>query len=310
MRIAILSDIHGNLPALTAALADARAQKVDEIIFAGDYIGDFPYPNEVVGLLRDTAHAHIIRGNKEDYLAGLQAQDPAEWTDGQYQGLYWNYRELTEENRRFLISLPRSVSLTFEGVRLLVTHKAADWLGEIRLNLSSLQIAKALSEGLSGEGVKGHVHQVVSSHEELGRLMEGLAYDGVIFGHSHIQWQEVVRGKRLINGGSCGLPLDGQPGAPYTILEIGREGMAVEERRVPYDTPALIRALRDSSLYRQAPVWSEIIVREVEDARNYIIGFFGFAEKYAHRIGDSRRPFSAETWQAAYQCWVGKPDSR
>jgi len=68
MRIAIISDVHGNYPTLVKVIEDAVANTVDKFIFAGDYIFDLPFSNEVVRLLMKLENAHIIKGNKENYL--------------------------------------------------------------------------------------------------------------------------------------------------------------------------------------------------------------------------------------------------
>lgn len=82
MRFAVISDIHGNLPALETVLEDAGNNNVDNHIFAGDYCLSNPYPNECIQRMRDLKKKHIIRGNEEKYLENLIGKDQTKWTDG------------------------------------------------------------------------------------------------------------------------------------------------------------------------------------------------------------------------------------
>lgn len=82
MKFAVISDIHGNLPALDAVLEDAEKSGVDSYIFAGDYCISNPYPDECISRVRAIANKYVVRGNEEKYLEKLVGQDPATWTDG------------------------------------------------------------------------------------------------------------------------------------------------------------------------------------------------------------------------------------
>ena len=88
MRFAIISDIHGNLPALNAVLEDADNNNIENFIFAGDYCLSNPYPNECIQRIRCLDKKHIIRGNEEKYLENLVDKDQKTWTDGQMQISY------------------------------------------------------------------------------------------------------------------------------------------------------------------------------------------------------------------------------
>ena len=91
MRFAIISDIHGNLPALDAVLEDTKRNDIDEYIFVGDYCLSNPFPNECIQRMRDLDKKHIVRGNEEKYLENLIGKDQKTWTDGQMQISYFCY---------------------------------------------------------------------------------------------------------------------------------------------------------------------------------------------------------------------------
>ena len=79
MRTAIISDVHGNYPALLRVIEDSRANDVEQFVFIGDYIFDLPYSNEVTRLIMNLDNAHIIKGNKESSLFALAKSDQKDW---------------------------------------------------------------------------------------------------------------------------------------------------------------------------------------------------------------------------------------
>ena len=128
--------------------------------------------------------------------------------------------------------------------------------------------------------------------------------DGVyIFGHTHIQWNAQFGDKFFINPGSCGMPLDGVKGAPYTLLVIENNKVHITERRVAYDIEGLINRYRNSSLYEVANIWSNLIIGELSTSFETVIFFLQFADEYANNINDPIRPFSCKTWTESYKTW-------
>lgn len=105
MKYAIISDIHGNLPALDLVLEDAQSNNVDSFIFVGDYFLSNPFPNECVERIRSIQYKHIIRGNEEAYLENLIGKDQSTWTDGQMQISYYCYRAVSEDNLKYILSI-------------------------------------------------------------------------------------------------------------------------------------------------------------------------------------------------------------
>jgi len=89
-------------------------------------------------------------------------------------------------------------------------------------------------------------------------------------------------------------------------LENGR--CTVEERRVRYDVEALIAEVKRSGMYAEMPVWCEILFRGWRMCREHTMFFLRYAEAYARKIGDARRPFMPDTWNAAYAAWINEPD--
>lgn len=110
MRYAILSDVHGNAPALRKVLEDAAKRGIDRYIIAGDYCLSGAWPDESIQTLKELSGACVIRGNEERYLENLVGKDQSTWTDGQMQISYWNYRNIRKENLDFVLSLPHTAA--------------------------------------------------------------------------------------------------------------------------------------------------------------------------------------------------------
>ena len=307
MRYAVISDIHGNLPALEAVLEDAARQGADRCLFAGDYAISGPWPDGCLDRIRAIPEKTVIRGNEEKYLENLVGKDPSLWTDGQMQISYWSYRNLRGDNLDYLLSLPYTAEFEDAGVTVRMAHSSVDFLGTYpfwtwnsvtvaeRNGREDADPAKILSEMAAERDRDPAFREAVS------KLEKGV----YIFGHSHIQWTWQEQGVVLINPGSCGIPLDALTGSvPYTLLEIAEDGrVTVEERRIPFDMAAYIRAVRQSAQFREANVWCKVIERELFTAREHMHYFLKFTEEYARGIGDERRPFARDTWERAYEQW-------
>lgn len=304
-KYAIISDIHGNRPALSAALADAKAMGVDGHIFAGDYYMCSPYLNEVIETVQSLPDAHVIRGNEEDYLKSLSDQDQRTWTDGQFCGLYWCYRAITEENHAYLASLPGTLRLSGERADIFIAHSSHEFIGGAEhREFSSSRIAGRYAGRAPGrETLLGDMRSYLGKDAEFQEALKALPEGIYIFGHTHVQWHARFQNKLFINPGSCGLPLDGEPAAAYTILVETSKEWQVQERRIPYDVEAFIREVKNSGLYSEAPVWCDVVAGECRTGFEHVIPFLRFTESYAKTMGDPVRPYSQETWSKAYDAW-------
>ena len=153
------------------------------------------------------------------------------------------------------------------------------------------------------EDIAAEREQDAAFKEAVSQLETGI----YLFGHSHIQWSYQAKERKvyLINPGSCGLPLDGiRNSIPYTVLEITKDGQVnIEEKRIPFDKTGYARSFMQTGQYREAGVWSKVILREWMLAREHIHYFLAFTEQFAKDIGDDRRPYSLETWESAFEIW-------
>jgi predicted phosphodiesterase len=317
MRYAVISDIHGNKPALDAVLSDARSQGIESFIVAGDYCLSGPWPDQCLSTLRELERAVIIRGNEEYYLEYLKDKDQSQWTDGQMQISYWNYRNIRRENLDWLLSLVPSREFSCNEISMHVSHQLDDYikgLPRVFFTHSSGMVERYGYQDISHEQIQKDIAEAIDQDELLKSLISSLDEGVYIFGHSHIQWSYKVPDKDVyvINPGSCGLPLDGVRNTlPYTILDIDDNGnVSIEERRVPFDLMGYADSIKDTTQYSEAHVWSEVIMRELKSSGEHLSFFLKFVDEYARSIGDEVRPFTVETWENAYKKWSSSQDDK
>ena len=309
MKFAVISDIHGNLPALDAVIEDAEKSGVDSYIFAGDYCISNPYPDECISRIRAIANKYVVRGNEEKYLEKLEGKDPATWTDGQMQVTYWAYRNISADNLQYLLSQPAQIQLTYQNRVLYLTHASSDYIGDSEYrNWCTAQVARRYGDSfISRDTLREDIYNDFSQDNQFQGMLRTLPEGIYIFGHTHVQWSYRTEDGRhiFINPGSCGLPLDCiREGVPYTILELSGSGEAdVEERRVPFDMEAYVQSFQESDQFKKANVWSRVNVKELLQRREQMNFFLQFVEEYAQKIGDMQRPFSVPTWEQAFTAW-------
>jgi putative phosphoesterase len=228
-RLAIISDIHGNLPALEAVLADIEAQGLTEIFHLGDLVGYNPFPNETVALIAERGIPGITGNYDQAVLA--QVPDPmgellnARITPLGREIYAWTVQAVNQTTREFLAAQPRHRSLARGRWRLLLTHG-------------------------SPRHIKDYVRPAWPD-EMIGDLLGEVAEDILLTGHTHIPVVRQVGGKWLINPGSVGFPKDGNPRAAYAVLACGQE-LHVSIRRVEYDLDRTVQALVEHGLPPQA----------------------------------------------------------
>jgi predicted phosphodiesterase len=235
MRYALLSDIHANLPALRAVLADIdRRANVDAIYHLGDLTGYAPWPNEVVALLRERAIPGIA-GNYDSTVAtdykhcGCRA-DSSHEEELSHLSYEWTRSHVTPETKRYLASLPFRVDIRpFGG------HVSGPTITLVHGNqtLNTVYVTEDRPDTFL---------------EKMARDLGVRAGDVVGFGHTHKPWQRVTGGIQFINTGSVGRPKDGDWRACYVLLSMEPSGTRVGFVRVAYDVDEATRAIRDSEL--------------------------------------------------------------
>jgi len=301
IKIAIISDIHGNYPALLAVIKDAINNKVDKFIFAGDYIFDLAYPNEVTELIRSMDNAFIIQGNKEGYLKKLSTENQCNWNFDQMGAVHQTYRDLKQENLTYLMNLSENcfITLPFHG-RIYVTHYIRGLFGEQkRTGCSSSRFKKDMEkQPFSHEQFLTNVERMLKENDAYKVIMD-IDAPVIILGHSHLQWNVHCKDKLIINPGSCGQPLDFNVMASYTILEDTEFSLNVEEKRVHYDIEQTISFSKTTEIYKRGKIWCELVFLAMRTGADHFSDFFKLAQSIAKERNDTSQFFSNEVWHSA-----------
>ena len=281
MRLAILADIHGNIFALQAIAAKLEQLQPDAVIVNGDIINAIPFSDQVVDFLQETDW-NIIRGNHEFYyLDYASGRAPESWDDPQRWGqLHWLMEHIGPEQGRYLASLPDELTLFYPDAEpLRITH------------------------GLPGHNRRGFSNRM--AEEELALALSDIPQDTFVNAHTHVQLDRIIREGRgsspqetgdpaffleetarqqqrvwhVINPGSVGLPLNGDPRAQFAILESvsPREipgGWRVRHYRIPYDRRPALEGYHTSGMMKKGGVISEMFYWELVTAEREIPYFF------------------------------------
>jgi predicted phosphodiesterase len=227
MRIAVLCDIHGNLPALQAVLAEVEQAGVDLVVFGGD-VAAGPMPVETIEVLAAYRRpARFVRGNADRLM--VETFDGMPKADGAPDS--WPASKLSRTHRDFLSSFEPSVEIAVDGLGMVVCCHAGLESDELPI------ITPATPDDVIAEALTA----------ARGRL--------VVAGHTHMQFDRRVANGRMVNAGSVGKPYSDQPGAYWALL-----GPEVEFRRTAYDFAAAAEAVRRTAIPDREE-WAADIVR-------------------------------------------------
>ncbi|MGI6209504.1 MAG: metallophosphoesterase family protein, partial [Anaerolineae bacterium] len=290
-----LSDIHGNLPALEAVLADAwRAGPPDAIIVAGDLTMGGPYPAEVLDRLREV-NATLIAGNRDRWiLQAYHGRPPAGWHEGEHCGVgRWTLAQLRREQLPWLDSLPEQTVVTLRGAHAIrVVHGSPSHLSG-RILPDRCPEAMARLRLNYGEPAR-------SGEIPADAALLAVAEPVLVCGHTHVQWQQRLDGRLALNPGSVGESLQGDPRARYALLEWDGRAWQVELCAVEYDRQPLRRAFHERGLLAEGGGFARASLRDMETGRNFSTHFYRHVARQAQQVGLSDGDvFCDEIWQQA-----------
>jgi len=225
MRLAFLSDIHSNQPALLNVIDDISTQEVDKTYCLGDLVGYGPTPNQVIDSIRSLKFPTVM-GNYDDGIGfergkcGCAYVTDEEKENGQ-KSIDWTAKQVTPDNKEFLRSLLDMIEFTVDGYKFLLVHGSPRRINEYLY--------------------------VDRPEDSLTRILEPLDIDVMVCGHTHKPYQRQVAGTHIINDGSVGKPKDGDPRACYAIIDT-EEALTVEFRRVEYPIERVADQIIDTGL--------------------------------------------------------------
>lgn len=224
MKIAVITDVHANLPALAAALSSIRAEGYDAVFHTGDAIGIGPYPSECLDLLFSTPGMQSVMGNHDAYFAdGLPEPRPAWMSGGEVEHQRWTHTRLGPQARSVISAWPYSLELECDGVRTTLVHYG--------LRPSGRDFAPVIRN---------------PTVTDLDHMFERHQSRLVFYGHHH-PFSDVQGEARYVNPGSLGCHITAV--ARYCVAEFHRGRYTVEHRAVAYDDSQLFRAFEE----RQVP---------------------------------------------------------
>lgn len=275
MRLAILADVHGNLPALEAVVSDLSPMNVQHILVAGDLVGG-PRPEATMHLLR-SLDCQMIRGNGDSYLLRYRnGRAPIYWyTSKAYATIRWFYRHSSRETLEFIQTLPEQ--------RVFKNPKVPT----IRMVHGS---PRDPSESIFPDFEPAVLKQALAEMTE----------PVLVCGHTHLSWH-MWRGDQLaINPGAVGCPFNGVTDAQYALLDWDGKRWQVEHRRVAYDLDLIRRDYTESGLLTEGGAFARACLCSIETGRNITEEFLAFTRQLLCKSGAVQNGFLPdEIWDRA-----------
>ncbi|MFD1040633.1 metallophosphoesterase family protein [Virgibacillus byunsanensis] len=222
MKLAFISDIHGNAVALDAVLNDIKEKSIDRVYVLGDLCFRGPEPKRALNLIKDM-NADVIKGNADEWVVrGVQKDEvPEQALEMMNAERDWTYSKLEENEVGYLRKLPNELNLKYENLKIHAFH------------------ATPLS-----------LFDVVQPFEKDELLTDKLMIneaDIYIYAHIHKPYVRYINGKCIVNTGSVGLPFDGLNQASYVLMNVTKDSFQVSIVRVKYNEHEVISQFKKSN---------------------------------------------------------------
>ena len=254
-RLALLADIHGNLPALEAVIADMQPFQVDQVVVAGDTVNWGPFSRAALAAVMERGWA-IIRGNNALYALDWETpRMPAHWRSFTLPA--YLREQLGDAGMSTLACLPDTLSLRFPDA-------------------PSLRIA----HGIPGD----HWTAIFpgSADDEVRAWLGDIVEDTVVAAHSHIPMHRCVDRWQIFNPGSVGVPLDGDKRGGYMVIDGDNAGWRlVAHRRVAYDDAPLFAQFERDGFVERCGITASLVIEEFRQARLQVLPYINWkAERH------------------------------
>ncbi len=274
--IAIISDIHGNYPALLAVLNDMP--KVDAIFALGDLIGELPFPCEVMDKLIDI-NAIIIKGNREEDLLKLLNGELEEWkTTNQFGTFIWTLNKLSKKHIDVLTNLPLTTSYDAYKFSFLLAHGSPTKTRDTLINIDKIKsYLKPLNESV------------------------------LVVGHTHLLRKFYIEDKIFISAGSVGISLDRIPEVATYVLFDEEKGK-VYFRYVHYDIDLVEREMKLRGINNASPTICEAVRLEMRTGIHHMLSLVKFSQDLMYKkIGKRELFIPYDIWKQAEYLWDRSP---
>ncbi len=230
MRVAIISDMHGNLHALKAVLEDIEDQEVDQILCGGDIVNKGPHPAECLQLIRELDIPSVMGNTDQDVLNEDEEIDR------------WVHSKLSADGLDFLRAMPQHFRLTPPNGRspeddLLLVHSTPR-------DCYDLLVCEPHPKPISpDDGMT-----IPTPEAEAIAMLDGAVANLIVYGHIHYSSFRVIKDQMVTSIGAVGLPLDGDQRAAYGIAEWNGMNWELQHYRVEYDVDQAIQAMLESDM--------------------------------------------------------------
>lgn len=226
MKLAVFSDIHGNIQGLEAVLQDIASRGADIVWCGGDLVGYGANPGAVVETVQRLGIPTVM-GNYDDGVAYFRIACGCDYPTEEAQrrgerSVSWTKTHTTDAHKAYLRNLPYKMEREIDGHKVVLVHASPARLNEYLFADTA--------------------DDVFAAH------LAATGADVLLFGHTHKPFHKVLGGKHLINTGSAGKPKHGNPNATYALLTLTRGNLQVEIVEVPYDHEAAARAIEATEL--------------------------------------------------------------
>ena len=224
--VAVITDVHANLPALQAALTRIDELGIERVYCGGDLVGYAPHPNEVCALIQER-DVPTIYGNY-DYAIARDLEDcgcayvTREDRELGQRSVEWTLLHTDQSSKNFMRALPFDLRFAVGETSVHLVHGSPRKVNEYLFEDKPARLYERLAAA------------------ETDRVL--------VFGHTHKPWVHEYGGVVFVNCGSVGKPKDGDPRGAFAVLTPSAAGVDVTIERVPYDAAAVARELRDAGL--------------------------------------------------------------
>lgn len=223
IKLAVISDIHGNIVALNEIIKDAKKRDVEKFIASGDLVNELPFGNEVIDRLKQI-DALAIKGNKEQYFIEYE-EEKYDWKNIQFQNSVYMYEMMTKENMNYIKELPFSLSLEYEGVKIKVVHGSPESITELIYN---------------------------ESEELIDKYTKSLEEDILVLGHTHEPiWICSKNDKTVVNAGCSGVSSVNIGFAEYVIINVENGNYNIENIKVKFNPEELKDGILKSGILKK-----------------------------------------------------------
>lgn len=220
IKIAFISDIHSNFPALKTVLDNIKSRDIDQIYCLGDITGYHTMPNETIDLVKKS-DIKSIKGNHDNDILNKKFN-----TEKNPDIFSWTWNELTSENREYLSKLPETLSINIENYSFLLCHASPESIEEYCY-----------------EGTDYSKKMVNSINEDI-----------LICGHTHYPYINKYGNKQLINTGSIGKPKIGRPNATWIEATFDNKSIDWEIKELEYPFEIIAAHVEERGFLKYAEV--------------------------------------------------------